>query len=144
MASDCTAVSSHTTGSQINVRMVLRSRPTGSGGRSGDLGAQTADAAELVVAALEALAVGQGDQALQGGPERLVQVSGRLVVVVMGAAGGFALARLAGRFIPTVQLPGMLPLAAATAVLIGAGVIASLVPAARAARIDVLQALRAE
>ena len=62
----------------------------------------------------------------------------------MGAAGGFALALLAGRFIPSVQLPGLLPLIAATAVLIGAGVVASLVPAARAARIDVLQALRAE
>ena len=71
-------------------------------------------------------------------------VSIAAVGVAAGAAGGFVLAQLAARFIPTVQLPGMLPLTAATAVLIGAGVVASLVPAARAARIDVLQALRAE
>ena len=36
------------------------------------------------------------------------------------------------------------PLAGAAAVLVGAAVVASLMPAARASRVDVLQALRAE
>ena len=42
------------------------------------------------------------------------------------------------------QVPGMLPAVAAAAVLIAAALIASLVPAARASRVDVLQALRSE
>jgi ABC-type antimicrobial peptide transport system permease subunit len=64
--------------------------------------------------------------------------------VATGAAGGFALARLATRFVPNVELPGALPVIGATAVLIAAAVIASLTPAARASRVDVLQALRSE
>jgi len=64
--------------------------------------------------------------------------------VAAGAAGGYALARVATRFFATVQLPGALPVIGATAVLIGAAVIASLMPAARASRVDVLQALRSE
>jgi len=64
--------------------------------------------------------------------------------VATGAAGGLALARLATRFVPNVQLPGALPVIGATAVLIAAAVIASLTPAARASRVDVLQALRSE
>jgi putative ABC transport system permease protein len=43
-----------------------------------------------------------------------------------------------------VELPGAVPLIAATAVLIGAAVVASLIPAARASRVDVVQALRSE
>jgi len=54
------------------------------------------------------------------------------------------LARVAARFVTTVQLPGALPVMGAAAVLIGAAVVASLVPAMRAARVDVLQALRSE
>jgi ABC-type antimicrobial peptide transport system permease subunit len=54
------------------------------------------------------------------------------------------LAFVAARFFATVQLPGVLPVVGAAAVLIGAAVIASLVPAARASRVDVLQALRSE
>jgi len=38
----------------------------------------------------------------------------------------------------------VLPLTGAAAVLVTAGVIASLIPAARASRVDVLQALRYE
>jgi putative ABC transport system permease protein len=66
------------------------------------------------------------------------------VGVAAGAAGGYVLARVAARFFTTVQLPGVLPVAGATAVLIAAAVAASLMPAARAARVDVLQALRSE
>ncbi|HEX6463540.1 MAG TPA: ADOP family duplicated permease [Vicinamibacterales bacterium] len=61
-----------------------------------------------------------------------------------GAAGGYALSRVATKFVASVQLPGPLPTGAAAAVLIGAAVAASLLPAARASRIDVLKALRSE
>jgi putative ABC transport system permease protein len=64
--------------------------------------------------------------------------------VVAGAAGGFALARVVGSYIQNVQLPGVWPVLASAAVLLVAAVIGSLLPAARAARVDVVQALRAE
>jgi len=64
--------------------------------------------------------------------------------IVAGAAGGYALARVAGGFFETVQLPGALPVVGAAIVLIAAAIGASLVPAARASRVDVLQALRSE
>jgi ABC-type antimicrobial peptide transport system permease subunit len=41
-------------------------------------------------------------------------------------------------------VPGALPIAAAAAVLAAAGILASLLPAARASRVDVIQALRAD
>jgi ABC-type antimicrobial peptide transport system permease subunit len=43
-----------------------------------------------------------------------------------------------------VQLPGALTVLGSAAVLIAAAVVASLMPAARASRVDVLQALRSE
>jgi hypothetical protein len=61
-----------------------------------------------------------------------------------GAACGYALARAAVGFFEQVELPGVWPVAAAAAVLIAAAVVASLMPATRAARVDVLQALRSE
>jgi putative ABC transport system permease protein len=61
-----------------------------------------------------------------------------------GALGGFVLSRVATSFITTVRLPGPLAVAAAAAVLLAAAVIASWMPAARAARIDVIDALRSE
>jgi putative ABC transport system permease protein len=64
--------------------------------------------------------------------------------IAMGAVGGYLLARVATGFFPAVQVPGVLPVLGAAAVLIGAAVAASLVPAARASRVDVLQALRSE
>lgn len=64
--------------------------------------------------------------------------------IVAGVAGGLALARIAGSYIPDLSLPGALPLVAAAAILIAAAILASLVPAARAARVDVIQALRSE
>ena len=64
--------------------------------------------------------------------------------IAAGAAGGYVLARIAGGFFEYVQLPGALPLIVAAIVLIGAAIGASLVPAARASRVDVLQALRSE
>ena len=62
----------------------------------------------------------------------------------VGAAGGYVLALVAARFFGHVQLPGPLPVMGATAVLVGAAIIASLMPAARASRVDVVQALRSE
>jgi putative ABC transport system permease protein len=71
-----------------------------------------------------------------------------LVIAAIGAAagaiGGYAVARAATALFASVQLPGVLPVVAASIVLIGAAIIASLVPAARAARTDVLQAIRSE
>jgi putative ABC transport system permease protein len=64
--------------------------------------------------------------------------------VAAGAAGGYALARLAGSFVQDVQIPGVVPVLASAAVLIAAAVVASVLPAARAARVDVVQALRSE
>jgi putative ABC transport system permease protein len=62
----------------------------------------------------------------------------------VGAAGGYLLGQASVRFFEQVQLPGMLPVVAAAAVLIAAAAIASLMPAARASRVDMLQALRSE
>ena len=64
--------------------------------------------------------------------------------IAAGAAGGYALARVAEGLFGTVQLPGALPVIGAAVVLIGAAIVASLMPATRASRVDVLQALRSE
>jgi predicted permease len=67
-----------------------------------------------------------------------------VVGIASGVLGGFVLARVAGAFIEGVRMPGALPIAAAAATLVAAAVGASLMPAARAARVDVISALRAE
>jgi ABC-type lipoprotein release transport system permease subunit len=54
------------------------------------------------------------------------------------------LTRLVGTYITEVRLPGALPIAGAALVLIAAAILASLMPAARASRVDVIQALRSE
>ncbi len=64
--------------------------------------------------------------------------------VAAGAAGGFALARVIGSYIQNVQIPGVLPIVGAALVLIVAAILGALLPAARAARVDVVQALRAD
>ena len=64
--------------------------------------------------------------------------------VVAGAVGGLALSRVIGSLIQDVQLPGPLPTIGAALVLLAAAIAAAVWPAARAARIDVVQALRAE
>jgi putative ABC transport system permease protein len=64
--------------------------------------------------------------------------------IAAGAVGGYVLMRLAQGFFGNVQLPGALPVIGAAIVLIGAAIVASLMPAARASRVDVLQALRSE
>jgi ABC-type antimicrobial peptide transport system permease subunit len=64
--------------------------------------------------------------------------------IVAGAAGGYALGRLAAGYLEPMRLPGALAAFGAAAVLMGAAVVASLMPAARASRVDVVQALRLE
>jgi putative ABC transport system permease protein len=74
------------------------------------------------------------------GEGAVIAVSG----IVAGAIGGVVLARLVGSYIQDVHIPGVIPTLAAAMVLVTAAVLASLMPAARASRIDVIQALRAE
>ena len=64
--------------------------------------------------------------------------------VVAGAAFGFVVARLAGKYFLDVKMPGVLPVLVSAFVLMTVAVIASVLPAARAARVDVMQVLRAE
>jgi predicted permease len=64
--------------------------------------------------------------------------------VLAGAAFGFVMARLAASYFPDVKMPGALPVVLSAFVLLTAAVVASWLPAARAARIDVMQALRTE
>jgi len=64
--------------------------------------------------------------------------------IVAGAMCGYALARLAGSYVLDMKMPGALPVSLAAAVLLAAACIASALPAARAARVNVIQALRSE
>jgi len=64
--------------------------------------------------------------------------------VFAGGAFGFALAHVAGRYFLEVKMPGALPVFVSAFVLMSVAVIASVLPAARAARVDVMQALRSE
>jgi putative ABC transport system permease protein len=64
--------------------------------------------------------------------------------VVAGAACGYALASLAASYFPDMRMPGAVPLIGSAAVLLGAALVASVLPAARAARVDVMQALRSD
>jgi len=64
--------------------------------------------------------------------------------LAVGFACGLGLAKLAGSLLADMKTPGVLPVAGAAIVLLLAAVIASVIPAARAARIDVIQALRTE
>jgi putative ABC transport system permease protein len=72
---------------------------------------------------------------------------GALIVAIgiaAGATGGMLFARLAAGYVDTVRLPDAVSILGAAAILAVAAVAASLMPAARASRVDVLQALRSE
>jgi putative ABC transport system permease protein len=64
--------------------------------------------------------------------------------ILTGAISGVLLARIAGSYIEGVGVPDILPTLLAAVLLIAAAVLASFIPAVRAARVDVMQALRSE
>jgi predicted permease len=64
--------------------------------------------------------------------------------VAAGAAFGFVLARIAAGYFPEVRLPEAMPAAGSALVLLAAAMAASALPAARASRVDILQAVRSE
>jgi putative ABC transport system permease protein len=64
--------------------------------------------------------------------------------LLAGTVFGFILARLASAYFLDMKMPGVLPVIVSAFVLLAAAVFASAVPAARAANVDVIQALRSE
>jgi predicted permease len=64
--------------------------------------------------------------------------------VLIGAACGYGITKLAVRYFPDLQMPTAVPLVASVIVLVGAAIVASAFPAERAARVDVNEALRTE
>jgi ABC-type antimicrobial peptide transport system permease subunit len=64
--------------------------------------------------------------------------------LAVGFACGLALAQLAGTFLADLKTPGALPVSGWALILLLAAVTASVIPAVRAARVDVIQALRTE
>ena len=67
-----------------------------------------------------------------------------LIGVTAGAAAGFALARLTAKYTVQLQIPGATPLIISAALILAAALIASAVPAIRAASVDAARALRSE
>jgi putative ABC transport system permease protein len=67
-----------------------------------------------------------------------------VVGVLAGAVFGLVVTRVAGSYFGDLKMPGALPAIVSAFVLLGAAVVASMLPAARAARVDVIQALRSE
>jgi putative ABC transport system permease protein len=88
--------------------------------------------------------------ALGSQPQRLLKsvlVEGAMMAgagIFAGAAFGFVLARLARSYFTDVTMPGVWPLVASAFLLLVVAIIASLLPAARASRINVIEALRSE
>jgi putative ABC transport system permease protein len=64
--------------------------------------------------------------------------------VLAGAAFGYILARLAGSYFPDMKMPGAAVVVLAALVMLTAAVVASMLPAARAARVNVVQALHSD
>jgi len=64
--------------------------------------------------------------------------------VTSGVLVGFVFARALGKYVGQVQQPGAITVIAAALVILVSAVVASAVPAARAARVNAVEALRAE
>ncbi|MGA8143990.1 MAG: ABC transporter permease [Candidatus Acidiferrales bacterium] len=64
--------------------------------------------------------------------------------VLAGTAFGLVAARVAGSYFGELKMPGALPVVISALVLLGAAIAASMLPAVRAARVDVMEALRSE
>ena len=64
--------------------------------------------------------------------------------IFAGALFGFVAARVAGSYFGDLKMPGAVPVIVSAFVLLAAAVVASMLPASRAARVDVIQALRSE
>jgi ABC-type antimicrobial peptide transport system permease subunit len=64
--------------------------------------------------------------------------------VLTGGIGGYILAKLVGSYVMDIRMPSLLPVIVSAVVLLSAAVIASAWPASRAARIDVMEALRSD
>ncbi|HZU22323.1 MAG TPA: FtsX-like permease family protein, partial [Terriglobales bacterium] len=64
--------------------------------------------------------------------------------LVLGLLSGFVLGRLAGTFLGELKMPGIAPLAGSAAILLLCAITAAAIPARRASRIDVMEALRSE
>ncbi|MFZ0691192.1 MAG: FtsX-like permease family protein, partial [Acidobacteriaceae bacterium] len=71
-----------------------------------------------------------------------------LMIAGIGVGAGLLLGvlftQVAGRYVAAIHQPGVLSFVASAVVILGAAVIASAVPAARAARVNAVEALRAE
>ena len=89
------------------------------------------------------LAIGSQSSRLLAGVMREAAVMAT-VGIIAGVACGYVLARLVGSELLDIKAPSALPTIASALVLLVAAIAASALPAARVARIDVLQALRAE
>jgi putative ABC transport system permease protein len=89
------------------------------------------------------LALGsQPESILRGVVKEGVVMAG--IGVLAGTALGYVAARLVGSYFADLKMPGPLPVIVSAFVLLAAAVVASMLPAARAARVDVIQALRSE
>ena len=64
--------------------------------------------------------------------------------IVVGIVGGYALARLAGSYFLDMKMPGVAVVIVSAFILLAAAVVASALPAVRASRVDVMEALRSE
>lgn len=89
------------------------------------------------------LAIGSQPRHLLG---RVIAEGAAMTALGIGAglAFGLLLQRLAGTYFESVKMPGAWVVAGAAGVLLAAAVVASAWPAMRAARVDVIQALRAD
>jgi putative ABC transport system permease protein len=68
----------------------------------------------------------------------------RIAGIGAGVVFGIVFARGIGRYVADVHLPGVLTFIASALVILAAAVIASALPAARAARVNAVEALRSE